>query len=1068
MRKQIYLLWLFLFVNWVYTQAQDLQIKGKVTSEEDGTELPGATITAKGTQLATVAGFDGTYTINIPPDVTSIVVSYLGYETKEIQIAGQTTIDVTLKADVIGMEEVVVTAFGIERSTKAIGFAATTVSSDELNQARSSSAMNSLQGKVAGVNITQASGAPGSSTKVIVRGFTSITGNNQPLYVVDGIPINNTVNNQYYNNNDVDRTQDFGNRANDINPDDIESLTILKGAAAALYGSRAANGVVLITTKKGKKADRLKVEYNGSTTISEPLRLPQMQNIYGQGWSGTFKYEENGSWGPKYDGKMRLWGNPNANQQKLKPFVALEDNLRDFFDRGVGYNNSVAVSGGKDNANFYLSYGNVREDGIVPTDNDSYNRNSLNFNGSISSSKLTIGAGVQYINKKQKVITQGQGSGDGGATLYQDIMQIPRDISILELKDYNDRFNNINNYFTPYAENPWFIINENGNDWNEDRFVASFNSEYRIAEWLKVQWRVGSDIANSQLHDWGAIARTDEDSINNLRGRNDVVGRVNNKTNFDYQLNSDLILATNYKFDALSLNALLGYNLNERKSNELLAYVTDLVVPNFYDLSNSSKPPVANPPRTSPYKSQRRLTGFYSQVELGYNDFLYLTLAGRYDKSSTLPEDNNSYFYPSASFSFLLSDAVPAIKPILPFAKVRASYSTTGNDAPVYRINQIYSQSVIRASFADMQFPLGGINAFELSSRLGNSDLKPEITTETEFGIDFRFLENRLGVDLAIYNRKTVDQIMLVSKASSSGFLTQTANVGTLGNKGVELLLTLVPVKIENFAWNIGLTYSRNRSNISDLPLSLKDGFLINNAYEIDYLAKEGKPIGIIEGPDYKYTPDGRVIVNDAGIPIAGPDKIEYGSTEADYRIGIKNEFEVFDFTIGGNMDIRQGGLMYTYTSQINAFVGNSTQTTFNDRQPFLVPNSVTEVFDNKGNVVGYEENTTPIDMEHVVDYFNRNTNRPLYRGSVVDRSFVKLRNIYINYNLPKSIVSRMGLSNMSLGLVGNNLLLWTPADNNYIDPESSTWGGDLESEFGEFAVGPSIRSFSVSLKITY
>ncbi len=1062
--KKLTLLMALLFAIGMVLHSQEVQVKGKVTSSEDGSALPGASVIVKGTQVGTVTDGEGNFVVKVPSGATTLVVSFVGMKTQEVDIAGRQVVDVVLQPEVIGMEEVVVTALGIKRSEKALGYSAVTIGSDDIAQTRTNSLMNSLQGKIAGVSITSNSGAPGASTKVIIRGFSSITGNNEPLYVVDGVPVNNTRNTLYADNNDVSRTQDFGNRANDINPDDIESVTILKGAAAALYGSRAANGVIMITTKQGKKGDKFKVEYNGSATFSEPLRLPQLQNWFGQGWNGSFKYEENGSWGPKFDGKLRLWGNVVDNSQQLKPYVAQKNNLRDFFDVGKGYNNSIAISGGKDNATFYLSYGNVRDDGIVPTDADSYNRNSLMLKGSYSDNRLTANAALNYINKKQKFVTQGQGSGDGGATLYQDLMQIPRDFSIVDLKDYKNKFNNLDNYFTPYADNPYFIINENGNKWNEDRILPSITLDYKLFDWISAIYRVGADISNAQLQDWGAIAKTTPGSINNTRGRNDIVGRVNERTIYDNQINHDIILNSNFVIKDFKLNAIVGYNINERFYRELYSYVSNLNVDGFYNLSNSSE----NPHSTT-YERKRRLYGLYTQEELSYKDYVYLTLSARNDWSSTLPKNNNSFFYPGVSVSVILSEIFSSIKPIVPFAKIRYSHTLTGNDPAPYSIYSVFSPASIYASFGNINFPIAGINAFEIDNVIGNSKLKPEISIEDEAGLEMYLFDNRVKIDFSVYKRKTDNQIMRVPLARSSGFATQVMNIGAIENKGTELLLSVYPIKTQNFEWLVGINHSINRSKVLELNEQLEEGgVLLNNAYDIDFLAKVGKPLGVIEGPDFKRDPQGRIIVNDQGIPVAAEKKTEYGTTEAKYRMGIKNEFTFKGLTLGGNVEIRQGGLMYTYTADINYFVGNATQTTFNDRQPFLVPNSVKEIVDENGKVIGYAENTTPIDMEHICDYYNNNTNRPMSRGTVVDRSYIKLRDLYLSYDIPKKWLGKISISRVTIGVIGHNLLLWTPKENNFVDPESTTWGGDLESEFGEFAVGPSIRSVSFSLKITY
>ncbi|MEZ5050690.1 MAG: TonB-dependent receptor plug domain-containing protein [Saprospiraceae bacterium] len=505
--KKILLLFVFLAASsWMMAQRT---VTGTVT-DTGGDPLIGANVIALGTTVGTITDIDGNFTINMPAGNNTIVVSYIGYEDQNIDVTGLSNVSVTMREGTL-LEEVVVTALGIEKSEKSLGYSATTVSSEELTQTRNNSFADAISGRVAGVTINS-NGAPGGSTSIVMRGFSSATGNNEALIVIDGIPILNKANRgltQVLNaNDDFNRSQDFGTQANDINPDDIESMTILKGAAAtALYGSAAANGAIIITTKSGKLNQPLRVDYSGTISQSRVNRLPHLQNTFGQGWNGLWASNENGSWGPKADGVERLWGNTVNNSRKLKPYTIQEDNLRDFYDYGSGINNSIAISGGNENSTFRISYSNAQEDGIVPTNADSYKLNSLGLNGKLKSGRFSVGSNVTFSNKKQKSVATGQGDDAGaGSVLFQEIIQIPRDHSIVDYKDINDPFNNLDNFFTPYAQNPYYILDAQGNDYNEDRIRGSVDVGYDLFTNLKAQVRVGGDFSNSNLQDWGNVA----------------------------------------------------------------------------------------------------------------------------------------------------------------------------------------------------------------------------------------------------------------------------------------------------------------------------------------------------------------------------------------------------------------------------------------------------------------------------------------------------------------------------------------------------------------------------------
>lgn len=1052
MKKSLVSMLILFFIGLQGVLAQSREVSGVVTSAEDGLSIPGVSVIVKGTTIGTTTDFDGKYSLNVPDGSQFLVFSFVGMQMQEVAITSL-AINVVMETESIGMDEVVVTAIGIKRSEKSLGYAATSVGGEDINKAAPMNALGGIQGKVAGVSISSASGSPGASTKVVLRGYSSITGSNQPLYVVDGTPVDN----RRVGDNGSTRSTDFGNSANDINPDNIESMTILKGASAtALYGSRAANGVIMITTKSGK-AGKLKVNYSGSFELTTPLRLPQLQNTFGQGWSGHFASNENGSWGPKMDGTVRPWGNIVDNQQLIKPFSAQKDNLKDFYDLGTTLNNSLSISGGNEKATFFVSYNNVDADGIIPTDADSYKRNAFTLKGSTKFESLSVDATMNYIRKKAKSVATGQGSSTG-ATLFQELIQVPRDVSIVDMEDYNNKFYNVDNFYTPYAQNPYFVINENGNDFTSDRVYGNVNVDYEFTSDLSATFRVGTDVTNSFLKDWQAIGRPKAGSPN--ASRSPDVGGVLEESRHSREFNTDLLVKYNKDINEdINLNVLAGWNVNQNNYRLQSSSIEELTIPNFYNLSNSP-----NPPKTSTYESKKRLYGVYGQLDASYKNYLFLTLVARNDWSSTLPEDDNSFFYPGVSLGFILTDAVESLKSdVLSFAKIRTSWGKTGNDADPYQIYNTLVTGRAAGGFGNLNLPLGGVSGFEISNQLGNTSLEPELTTEMEFGLDVRLFNSRVGVDFAYYDKETDGQILPVDIAATSGYTSKIVNFGKVENKGIELSVNLIPVKTKDFEWDMTWNYSRNRNKVLELPDGL-DKVSIYTAYGIEFNAVVGQPIGVFKGHVAKKDPDGNIVVNaTTGIPLEADEKEDYGTAESDFQMGLTNNFRYKNWRLGASLDYRQGGLMYSYTARLNYFVGNATKTTYNDRNPFIVPNSVIENADGS-----YSTNTTAVSKQRINEYWNQSNNPSMSREHVLDKTYVKLRDLTLSYTFTEDMLKSTPFSQLSLTAYGRNLFIWTPSENNFVDPEGSTYGNDLRSEFGEFAGGPSVRSFGLSLKASF
>ncbi|HOF98566.1 MAG TPA: SusC/RagA family TonB-linked outer membrane protein [Paludibacteraceae bacterium] len=1050
MRKLTFLFACLFMIGVGLVNAQSLTVQGKVISDEDGQPVIGASVLVKGTTTGTITGTDGSFSITVPVGNRTLVVSYIGM--KSVEVPAENGMVVRLQPQTLEIDEVVVTAIGIKRSEKALGYSASAVSSQDITMTGNRSALNALQGKVAGVEITSASGAPGSSTRVIMRGYSSLGGSNQPLYVVDGVPISNGQ----IGSTSINGGLDFGNRANDINPEDIESMTILKGGSAtALYGSRAASGVILITTKKGEGLkNKPKVEVSSTSTFDSPLRLPYFQNEFGQGWydrgGGEQDLMENGSWGPRFDGKIRPWGFVVDNQQQIKPYVALPTNIKDFFDIGTNYNNTVSVSNGDADKSYYISYGNVTADGIMPTDADYYNRNTVSMRGSAKFLKIfNISGSLNYVRKDMRFTETGQ---DQAAL--DGLWQSPRDISIVDLKDYNNKFNNVDNYYTIYAQNPYYILNEHGNKFQENRIFGNISLDAQITPSLSATFRLGDDVANSTLKTWRAITNSARADYN------DEVGRVGENAYYSSELNTDFFLNFNPKLNNdFAISVIVGHNFNQRDAQSQGSEVIGLDIPKFYNLSNSSATP-------SIYGtlSQRRLIGVYGNLDVSFKDMLFLNITGRNDWSSTLPANNRSFFYPSISGSFLFSELIQN-KDVLSYGKLRASFARTGKDADPYLIYPVLLQTSITDGYRSLDFPLAGpVNGFTISNVIGNDQLQPEISQDFEIGTNLKLFKNLLDIDFTWYNKKITALIWTATLPSSTGYTSQTQNLGEITNKGVELSLSVTPIRRKNIEWEIFANYSKNNNLLKSLISGL-DEIVLGGTGGFPFVARPGYELGLFKGNVPETDPQGRIVVNAQGLPVFKAEQEIIGSSQNKYRLGGGTSLKIKNFRVHAAFDYRNGGKMYSRTAEIAYFTGNAQPTTYNDRQPFIIPNSV--------QLVGgqYIENTTPIAgfTNNLNLYYNQTYKAGIGDAyALIDKTFFKLRELSISYSFPKSVLKNAFINSVDLSLVGNNLFLWTPDSNLYTDPELTTFGNDLAADYGEFGATPSTRSLGFNIKLSF
>ena len=1063
-RLTMFLAALFLCMGTAMAQTK---VSGTVFSQEDGQPIIGAAVKVDGTSTGMLTDVNGRFSLTLPAGKNTITVSYLGYESKTVQ--AKNGMRVFLKSDATALDEVVVTAMGISRQQKTLGYSAQTLDDAELTVGKLTDVTGALAGKVAGLQINSTSGDPGAASSVIIRGISSINGNNQPLYVVDGVPLQETTRQA------MGHTRAMGGLSS-INPNDIENMTVLKGAAAtALYGSRAANGVIVITTKSGKKQGErnFQISYDGSVQWRNVSLLPKMQNKFGQGWNGTQTFIENGSWGPELDGSTQVYGPIWNHQQLIHEYSALEDNIKDFFDTGVSTSHSVSLNGvSSDNKmTYYLSYSYNHDDGIIPMDKDTYARNTIAYRGSYEATDwLKLSSSVNFAKSETNTVGSFQGT-----SMIDGVLEFPRDLSLVDRQDLSSAFNTPEAWYTPYGiTNPYWSIANNYDHNDSKQFFGKVQADIKPIKQLTLTYRFGFDYTDYDYKIGEPKINLDDALINEDYGyapsNMNQAGNVYSQYLRKYELNHDFLasFADKYLDGKLDVNVNVGVNMNERYQTWMQGQTDDLTFETgFWDLTNGATKTTLNESQ-----SKRRLVGLFGDVTLGWDDMIYLGFTARNDWSSTLPKDANSFFYPGVTLSWIFTKLIPENK-ILNFGKLRLAYGKTGNDASPYQIFPRFTQGTARAYYASdvALFPMSGINAFQATNSIGSSTLKPEMTTEFEIGANLSFLQNRINVDFAYYNRVTDDQIFSLPVDPATGYTTMVTNFGKVRNKGVELLINLTPVQTRDFRWDIGFNFAKNNNEVESLPKSLEGGkvqiynFSAGNDAVYMY-AEEGKPMGEFYTNLPQYTADGKLIVDANGQPLLSAEVEDTGkNVNADWTGGVTTSFTYKGLSLSAALDIRKGGYMFSRSKNLAQFTGNAEVTLYNERRPFVIPNSV--VSDGNG---GYVENTQPIyrnntSYQNWFNNFGANEGGEFY---LLDRSYVKLRNITLAYTLPKSIVSKIYLSDVTLSLFCNNVFTWTHKANKYVDPEGSTVGNDLSGMFGELYVNPACRTFGFNVGLKF
>ncbi len=1040
-----WLLVLAVVLGMPYTaHAQEMRsVTGTVTAEDTQQPFPGVRVAVKGTLIATMTDAQGYFSLRVPASATTLVFTYLGYGVIEEPIADEVT--VTMARVAIGIEGVVVTALGVEREKKSLGYSVQDLSGEDLAQVPEYNFVNALHGKVAGIHVTQA-GPTGGSTRIVIRGAGSISGNNQPLIIVDGVPIDNTAaTNGAGTRNAGYGGIDYGNAASDIDPNNIEAVNVLKGPnAAALYGARAANGAIVITTKSGRAAPSagLGVTATISYTVENPLRLPDYQDEYGQGLFGEFQWVDGAgaglwdfvdeSWGPKLDG--RLIDQFTGPQQ---PWVAHPNNVRSFFRTGQTLNTNVAIARASDNAHVRLSLTRNNVSGMSP--GNTMERWGLLLRGGASiTDRLSTEASLNYIDQGAD---NRPGTGYDEDNPMQSFIWFGRQVDMEPLRNYRcyegaptpcqdgGQFNwNYN-----YHNNPFWEALVNTNNDERDRVIGHLNVAYQLTDWLTVSGRVGRDWYRD--HRKRVIAPFSLDDAGD--------GSFGEETVYLAETNLDLILtATRQLMPDLTLDVTAGGNIRKNTWEGSGVSVARLTAPGIYSIDNAAVTP-------SPwdYMSRREVRSLYGSLTLNYGGYLNLDVTGRNDWSSTLPADANSYFYPSVSTAFVFSDALNFQGTVFSSGKVRASWTRVGNDADPYQLRSVYGS--LQA--------WGGTPLFAVPNTIANADLKPEETTAWEVGTDMGFFDERLGFVLTYYKRSTVNQIVGVEVSSASGYSNQVLNAGEVQNNGWELLARLNPVRSRGgLNWDITVNWSKNNSEVTELYGDLET-LVLGTYWSLNIEARKGEPYGVMFGNGYLRDDQGRMLLTASGMPQRDPERRILGNYNPDWVGGIQNRFSYGPFDLSILLDGQVGGDMFSVTNWFGEYAGVLESTLRGREVDFCDPGIVVDGVLPDGSINGDGVNDMSVCPQ---DYFGRNYG--INEASIDDASYLKLREVRVGYELPTRWVSWLGFSGGHFSLIGRNLALWSKIEN--IDPETAFDASNVQGiEFGQF---PTARSFGFALSL--
>jgi len=1089
---------LFLFIS-LSLSAQRI-VRGTVTEAATNEPLAGVNVTVKGKRGYKVTTDEaGKFSINVGFRDRTLVFAASGYNTVEAEAALRSVLNVSMEKDVLGLTSSLATALNLPREKKTLGYAVQHINGRELDQARDLNFVNQLIAKVAGFTVTNVPTGVGNSAFGILRGERSLNlGNNQPLYVLDGVPISNQSFASFGRNYaDVD----YGNAAGFINPNDIESVTILKGAnAAALYGARASNGVINITTRTGKNTSGIGVSFNSSVQFDEPLRLPVYQNQYGQGLAGQFDFVNgnggglndgaDGSWGPAFNGQtLRQFDAPTANglrggdvgnlfpsigpvnqEQQLAARGAIDStawlpqpgNVRDFYETGITQSYNFAVSGGNDRGDFRLSYTFANQQGIVP--NTGLQRNSIALTGGYElSDKIKARAVFNYLRGDSfNRPTLGESPAN---VIYLMNGALPRSVNIESLRRYwqaGRRGQNQFNYNYTALDNPFFNLIENTNSQEVDRLYGNASIDWQLKPWLNLLARVGTDVSN----EFRARKRAFSTQAF-LRG-----GYREEEISFD-ELNADLLLSTKQEFsENFALHAGIGGNLMTQTLRISDISPPELTAPDVYTLSNSRLPL-----ESFNFNSEKRINSAYAFANMRFSNFLYLDLAARNDWSSALPADNRSQLSYAGSLSAVLSDAFEMdAEGGISLLQLRLSYAQTGSDPDPYQLQTVF--------FA--QTPVRGIPTFSESPVLANPNLQPEMTTSIEGGVDVRFFQNRFGLDFTYFITNTDNQILSIPLSNSTGYTSRIINAGSVESTGMEAVLNVTPVETANFRWNFGINFTKFESKVTSLYQDTLSGgnagnYVIADRY-VTLEARPGERVGNMYGTGYQRVssdPDspyydasgqfvGQIVYDSEGKPIPTSESVLIGNYNPDWLAGISNTFSFKGLSVNFLLDMRVGGTIYSRTKALGFAQGVLEETLLGRADGYDLNtegNGITGAGVVQTDAGSFEPNTTQVSAR---EWYNAYTlERPIDEALTYDASFVKLRELRLSYTIPNVWLGKLRIRNAMVSVVGRNLWLLTDASPHF-DPEVASLTGGMITPGIETLAVPTARSFGFNLSFMF
>lgn len=1060
--KKYLLLSALMTIAWVgYAQRF---VKGTVTSKDEGA-LPGVNVIVKSTRAGVVTDAEGNYKISVPDDNAVLVYSFIGYSIQEIPVGGRSSINIELQPDIKALQEVVVTAFGIEKEKKALGYTVQEIKGNQIAESRSNNVVNSLSGRVAGVRVAS-NGGPGSGSTIQIRGSSSVSGNNQPLVVIDGVPIDQSTSTRM-----TSGEKQFGGGLSEISPDNIKDISILKGPnAAALYGSRAANGVILITTKNGAGTKGIGIEFNHNTTFERPLVKPKFQNMYGggngyrtwynDGWSGTITdpteiqqyraaYGPNApltgtegtdeSWGAPLDGRLvRHW----YTGTQVAPLTPQPNNWEGYWETGATTTNNVALSAGNDKGSFRLSMGRMDQKGIMY--NNDFWRNNFKLNTNYNfTSKLSATVSAEYVKS---------GSDNRSFQEGQQFIWAHRHTDWSMLKKYAD-YNSIHiqrkvagrlpdndppNWQHTFFTNPFYTQDYLPSSNEKDRLVGNIALNYKISPSFSVLARSGTD--------YWSDTRINVINFDRVRNGNRTPGQYSEDVQRAQETNSDIILSFNRSVtNNISVSAQAGAIKRTNYFKRNFTQVGELVVDGLYNLSNS----VTSLNTVSSRIEKTEMQSVFGTAQVGWKNALFLDFTARNDWSSTLPSNARSYFYPSVSASAVVTDLLDLQSSILTFGKVRASWAQVGNDASPYQLAQ---------TFRSASAWNGSTPEYYENTTISNSSLKPEITTGIELGLDLRFLRGKLGLDVTYYNQSSKNQILGVEISKASGYNSRILNAGEIVNKGLEVVLSGTPLKTVNgFTWDVSFNFARNRNKVIALAEGLTT-YTLHTQRGLTSEARVGQPYGALYGIGFEKAPDGQIIYKD-GLPVVSTTPRLLGNIQPDWTGGFSNTFTYKSFSLAALIDVRVGGDFFDEGTGTARWTGQYEETAIG-REEGIIGKGVKVVSTNADGSSVYAPNDIIVAANQLYGY---NNPRRYHEAVIYDGSYVKLREMSFGYSVPEAILKRSFIRSAKVSVVGRNLAILfknTP----HIDPEVDRFGGNRQGfAYGEL---PNSRSvgFNVSL----